>query len=474
MRSLLLAVLAAAPAAASPKVEVRLDPRVELAAALHLQAAKASPLPGFADDRSDYARALDAIGAPASRHPAVDAYRRALKRPAAGGAGYMTPLRELTSCLDASLRVVPGPACARSPLAAPAAAFAAKTRFAARWAKEARPLLDARVKELESARDRADYVALFEEYSGLPAPCSYAAAPSPLLSAGLFWNGLAAVPGGCAITTVISPSSSTSRFDWLPVMRDVWHEEGHALLDPWLDAAPSTGALARPALSGAALEGCYGSWPQCVREHAAQGVSAAILDWAKRGRRLPEYADPHLKESLPLLPKVVERLREYEDDRTKWKDLKSFYPRILDVLEGPAGAPASVRAHEATSSTGGADRDAGVSAFREGRKDEAAALLARAVAADPRLADAWLSLSVVEAARGRAADALASAGRAVDLAREDGELPPHFLADALSNRADLRAASGDAAGARADREEALDAAPADWPRAAELRKSLKR
>lgn len=483
MRALLLlaALLPVRAAAASARrVEVRLDPRVELAAALHLEAAKTGPLDGFAADGSPYARALEKIAGAAPGHPAIDAYRREVRRPAVAGGGFMTPLRELTVCLDDRLVLAVTTECARSPLAGPAAAFAAATSFAEKWEKDARPLLDAEVAALSAERDRADYLALFEEYAGLPALCSYEVAPSPLLGKGLFWNGHAeAVPGReCAITTVLSPARPASagpkaRFDWLPVMRDVWHENGHALLDAWLDATPSTGVLTHPGLTGAALEGCYGSWPQCVREHAAQGLSAAILEWAEREKRLPAYADEHLKKNLPLLPKVVARFKEYEADRRRYPDLRAFYPRVLAVLEGAPASTAAARVHAREASRGGADRDAGVAAFAGGKLDEAAAAFSRAVASDPRLAEAWLSLAVTESARGRAPAARAAADKAVALARADGELPPGFLSDALSTRAEQRARAGDAAGARADLVEALDAAPSDWPRAAELRERVK-
>jgi tetratricopeptide (TPR) repeat protein len=125
-------------------------------------------------------------------------------------------------------------------------------------------------------------------------------------------------------------------------------------------------------------------------------------------------------------------------------------------------------------SRGRADYEKGLAAHAAGKADEAAAALGRAVKADPKLAAAWLSLAVVEAARKNGAAARAAADRAIELGRSDGELSPEFLSDALSTRAAIRAAAGDAAGARFDEVQALDAAPADWPRAAELKLRLGR
>lgn len=459
---------------ASPRPVVEADERVELAAALHLLATRAGALPGFLDDGSDYARALLSIATPAARHPAVDAYRRMLLRPASGGAGYMSALRELTLCLDHELLVRRGHACSSSPLAGPAASFAAATDFAARWRERARPLFAADVDALAASRDRADLVALFENYTGIPISGSQSVVPSPLLAPGFFWNGLMRAEGatGYAIVTVLSPSrraASEERFDWTPVMRDVWHENAHALLDPWLDSQPSTGTLSHPGLSGRTLADCYGSWPQCVREHAAQGLSAAILSWARRGGRLPFYADEHLKESLPLLPQVLTRLREYEADRRRYPTIREFYPRLLEVLEGPRLVPA-VPSGKADGRNVAYER--ALAAYAAGRAVEAAEELRAITRVDERQALAWLSLAVVEGSLGRAAQARRAAGRAVLLGRTDGLLSPEFLSDALSTQAELRLAAGDVEGARQDWREALDSAPSDWPRAAAVRSRL--
>ena len=474
---LVAAALAALPpsaAAGTARLEVAADERVEFAAALHLEATRAGPLPGFIDDGGKYARALRALSSHAPDHPAVDAYRRSVLRPGAGEWGYMNALRELTLCLDRELRLRPGAECARSPLAGRAAAFAAATAFAAEWRKSARPLLDADVGALARARDQADLIAVFEEFTGSPAPARQEIVPSPLLAPGMFWDGLLRSEGttGYDIIVVLSPVARPGkgpRFVWTPVMRDLWHEEGHALLDSWLDVEPSTGVLARAGLSGKSLEDCYGSWPQCVREHAAQGLAAAILGWARRGGRLPFYAEAAPKENLPLLPKVVERLRDYEGDRARYPTLRQFYPRLLEVLEAPAS---TATAPGPALAAGKDDSEKGVAAFAAGRREEAAAALARATQEDDRLASAWVSLAVVEASLGHGAPARRAADRAVELGRSRAELPPDFLSDALSTRAEIKHESGDAPGARADWTEALKTAPADWPRAEEVRRRI--
>lgn len=472
--SALLFILLATPAAAAGRPAVEADARVELAAALHLLAAARGPLPGFADDGGDYARVLVAISSPAASHAAVDSYRRLLQRPAEAGTGYMAALRELTACLDSDLRLTAGRDCARSPLAGAAANFAAATSFAALWRERGRPLLADDVAALARERDRADLVGLFELYTGVPAAGRHTVSPSPLLARELFWNGLTRGATGTEIVTVLSPARggrAGARFDWTPVMRDVWHEQAHALLDPWLDEEEGRRVLSRPALSGEALRACYGSWPQCVREHAAQGVAAAVLAWARREKRLPFYADVHPKENLPLLPQAAARLREYERGRARWPTLRAFYPRLLAALEGAPVADAAATGSSPLA-PGEAELTAGLEAYARGDAAEAERLLARAVEREPRLAPAWLSLAVVREELGLSAPARQAADRAASLGREDGALAPEFLADALSTRARLRLASGDRDGARADWKEALESAPANWSRAEETRRAL--
>jgi hypothetical protein len=188
------------PACAS-ELEVSLDPRAELAAALELLGASEPP------------RAFRPVGAygvallsgvrGCAGHPAVGAYAR-LRR----GARADWPaqaLVELTSCLDDDLVVKTRAECRRSALAASAADFASACGFKTALAKAAESVAPALADLREKAVEK-DLLALFREYTGLE-PGATRVAPSPSLAPGRFWNGLDREGTRNGIVTALSPAT---------------------------------------------------------------------------------------------------------------------------------------------------------------------------------------------------------------------------------------------------------------------------
>jgi hypothetical protein len=457
--------------------EILLDPRVELASALHILASSGADIPGFRDDGGPYARAL-MKGLRGKDYPAAAAYALAARRPAPGGQAFMTPLRELVLCLDDSLALRTEPAeCRDSGLAHAAADFARETGFAARipaLSKMIRPALEV----LKRGRDSADLTGFYEDYAGVKVR-SQRVAPSPLLEKGRAWNGIERPSSGTYwVVTAISPVSVSTAgpvFDWRPVMRDVWHEHSHGILDPAEDALLPVVEASAGLFTGKAAAECYGSWRQCVREHLAQGVSLRLIGWTRETGRLERAADATVNPHLPWEPLIVERLKEYEADRGRYPTLTSFVPRLVAVFTEeaerrglkPAAAAASPAARAADP-----DVERGMALFAAGKAGEAADAFEAAVLRSSGPATNYLSLYVALKAAGRGAEAAKALDAAVESARSDPKLAPDVLSDALSSRASLRAEKGDAAGARKDLEEALAFAPENWPRRADAGRRL--
>jgi len=474
--ALLAGVGARAEAAPASRPEVRLDARVELCAALHLLAARAGRTaePGFRDDGGAYARELLAATVELSTHPAVAAYVRALRRPtAAAGFRFMTALHEARRCLDDGLRLrADREDCRGSSFAHAAEDFAARARF-----RELLPRLEAAERApldaLERSRSREDLVSLYERYARLSAGAQRVA-PSPLLESGRVWNDLdREADGRYQILTAISPSSATRAFDWTPLLRDVGHEHSHALLDAAVDAADGA---AGPAPSGEGAD-CYGSWSQCLREHVAQGVSLRLVQRAAETGDPAPAPEPAANARLPWHAEAAAALRDYEADPRRYPTLRDFVPVLVSRLRALAAArpgAAAARAPAARERENAPARRAmerGVELFSAGRSTEAAEAFSAAAAAGGG-ASAEMSLAAARRAQGRPDEAAAALDRAVADARSDDSLGPTALPDALSSRADLRALRGDAAGAAADLEEALETAALDWPRRAETERAL--
>jgi tetratricopeptide (TPR) repeat protein len=467
--------LVAAPAwsaSAVERPEIRLDPRVELGAALHLLAARTEELPGFRDDGSPYARALMKGLSDRAGHPAVAAYARAYRRPSPGGQAFMTPLRELVLCLDDGLALrAENRECLGAGLAHAAADFAAATRFSRRL-PALETLMAPALESLRRARGENDLVGLYEEYTGQKTS-TQRVAPSPLLEIGRTWNDIERPDaGGYWVVTAISPVSVSSAgpvFDWRPVMRDVWHEHSHGLMDPGEDALAPTIAAASGLFEGKAAGDCYGSWRQCVREHVAQGISLRLVMRGRESGAFKDAADPVLNDRLPWEPLVVARLSEFEADRSRYPTLTSFLPRLLSVFTEEAARRGVKPLPTPAAALAPLDPDVekGMALFAAGRSTEAAEAFAAAVQRSSGSAVNYLSLAVALKASGRSARAAAALDRAVDLARADEGASPEVLADALSSRASARAESGDLSGAKRDLEEALIVAPSGWARRAD-------
>lgn len=450
MTAFLLALALSAPASAA--LEVRVDPRVELAAALELLGEAKGPA-AFRGE-GPYARALLGGVKGCAGHPAVGEYGRL--RAGARPDWPAQALVELTRCLGDDLAVRAAPDCRRSALAAAAADFASTCGFAAAL-EAARPRAEPAVKALAERAAEGDPLPLLREYTGLE-PGAARVAPAPLLAPGKYWNGLLREGESFTVVTVISPAADAElRFRWRPVALELWHENGHGLLDPLLPAsAPPPGV--KPA-------SCYESWPQCAREHMAQGLALRLAQWSAANGKLKSPPSRHLNPRLPLHEKVAAALAEYEKGRGRWKTLAEFYPRWFEALGArPGAAPESRRPPiesapdpELSSALGLAGKDpaagrAALESLLEKRPGDGAALL---------------SLAVLRRADDKAA-ARALVDRAVASGGE-GWLRP----DALSTRASWKAEDGDQAGARKDLEEALASAPLDWPRRAETQAALK-
>lgn len=450
MTALLLALALSAPASAA--LEVRLDPRVELAAALELLGEAKGPA-AFRRE-GDYGAALLGGVKRCAGHPAVGEYGRL--RAGARPDWPAQALVELTRCLDDGLAVRGSEDCRRSALAASAADFASACGFA-RALAAARPHAEPALKALAGRAAEGDPLPLFQEYTGLR-PGAGRVAPAPLLAPGKYWNGLLREGDSFTVVTVISPAAEKElRFRWRPVALELWHENGHGLLDPLLPpSAPP------PGLKPAA---CYESWPQCAREHMAQGLALRMAQWSAAHGKLKSPPSRHLNPRLPLHEKVAAALAEYEKDRARFKTLAGFYPRWFESLGARPGSAPEARRPPAESSP---DPELAAAVTLAG-KDPAAgrAALESLLKKRPDDGAALLSLAVL-----RRADDKSAARELVDRAVKaggEGWLRP----DALSTRASWKAEDGDKDGARKDLEEALSSAPLDWPRRAETQAALK-
>jgi tetratricopeptide (TPR) repeat protein len=197
-------------------------------------------------------------------------------------------------------------------------------------------------------------------------------------------------------------------------------------------------------------------------EHAARGLDLhqALSDFA-RAAQLDAHSAALERDRLGRLHA---ELADPEQARASWRDAitsgGATRARLLGVArasralgDGDAAEAALQQALAIDPAAPGAARDLGALYREAGRRDEARPLLERALAQDAADADAKLELARLHASAGEN-DAALVLLQAVELAR--GTAPAQ-----LELRAQILGASGDAAGARAALERAVDLDPID-------------
>ncbi len=376
MTALLLAFLAAGPALAAARPErpeVAVSPRLELLAVVHALAAEGKPLRGFSFNRTDYAQAARGRFGSFRGHRAVRLYRQA----AGSGLDFVSAFRLVMEQRAAAPPAGPAPPAAAGPgmgpggpgqgsVFGPAGPGPGSVHLSSAQAELLAALEDFRRETgfdafLESQKSRLDgyaaaaaaqkagrdYVGMLEEYTGEKSPADYTLLVCPLCEEPEGANLVQAGGGRARVLTTLGPVSvarGAPVFDFAEARLGIWHELGHTLLDP-LQAARGEELRATAPLFEAVADCCRGSWEDCVREHAAQGLAYAVWEWTRRTGRVEDGPRKlRQKKEPPYVREVAARFREFEAGRASGLTLDAFYPRLFDVfselLAAQKGKPA--------------------------------------------------------------------------------------------------------------------------------------
>lgn len=527
-----LAALAsfACPAAAAPtgasKIDIRLDPRIELSGVV-LLLSTAPPPAGFANHRIPYTeKVLDRFaslrGHAAARLEASSALARFALSDRAQVLVRLSPLPELKKAL-----VIPYALGAQAGGGENLDSWISALRDFARDSRflESFPILsqilEPEVERFRSQAARLDYLAKIEAYAGLPLLGRHEILLSPFHSPGGVANNVDLLEdGSVAIASVMGPESTGSGIDfWTRRVPGVlWHEAGHGILDP-LSTLYSKAVAHSSAAHSRMGWACYGSWNQCVREHVVRAVMLRLLALELGPAAQEEqWRWEEAEKKYPFLKAMLQRLELYERSRERYPTLADFYPELLEPLgaaaprpepspscltqepDGPArrrisrflemvrsrakdpalqafaaGAaawsppppllPESPAPPGPLPSSAETDKKEGIRRYLAGDPESAARHLEAALAADPGDLESLLSLAVVLQALRRHEEALSRYDRLLELvvARKAQDCS-RILADALESRSSLWLSLDRRERALADIGRALSVAPADWPR----------
>jgi len=338
--ALLLAALAA-PASAGEAISFRSDFRLEAAAAAEVAAGGRAR--GFVDPGSEYSRELAARVKPWKDDPAV-AYQRGLPK-AFDFAARCDIADRLTPALESTTSYF---------LPDPTTSLAGGPEQVERWlaglrelsAKAGLPgLYEARRAELDalaepfrrSARDAA-VVAAIEAYAGRPFDGEYRVTVSPFFDEERMLDSVWRRPDGTReLHTVVGAGAWRRHRDYYFHERfptALWHQLAHGYWDERVEAAREELATR----ADGRREPCFGSWEQCVKENVVRAVVARLIEKAggpAAARRFLKNGDEDL---FPLMPALIERLKEYEARRDRYPTLDAFLPRLFEAFPR-RGAP---------------------------------------------------------------------------------------------------------------------------------------
>lgn len=342
---------APAPAAEAPapRLDIVVDPRIELVAVV---SALAGDRPGWSPrETSPYREAMLAWGRRHRDHPAVERMR------AIDGFGYSYPA-------EAILHYGPPPEFVPLAPATPTMLegiggqpaldawvqslreFARDTRYMA-FFRSQQPEFDSMIARTRAAFGDRDIVAPFEGFYGLDKP-AFTLVLAPNILPGAFGPSVAMPDGSMRFYTVQGSAgmdAGTLSFGNIAAIASLsWHEFGHSVVNPLNAAKPdalakSRGVFDRSAEALGAM--AYPDWGIAANELIVRANTLALCRMVFKGNDLLTCIDSQRTPSAQFNEDVY-RLAEtraayYLQNRTKWPRYADFHPLDLQILEYFAG-----------------------------------------------------------------------------------------------------------------------------------------
>lgn len=334
----------AAGTAEAPALEIVVDPRIELVAAV---SALSGDRPGWTPrEASPYRDAMLAWARPHARHPAVARMRAmegfAYSYPAEAILHFGPPpaLRPLSPVPAHVLEEIGGQP-ALDAWVASLRAFARDTRFMAFFEAQA-PVREAMVARVRDSLGGRDIVAPFAAFHGLP-PQRYTMVLGPNLLPGAFGPGVRGSDGVLHLYSVQGPAGmegGTLSFGHVAALTSLtWHEWGHSVVNPLNAGArdalgESVALFDRSADELRAM--AYTDWPTAANELIVRANTLALCRTVFRGNDAAVCIDSQRTPSLRFNYEVY-RLADFRitllaHGRERWPRYADFHPIDLKIL----------------------------------------------------------------------------------------------------------------------------------------------
>lgn len=324
------------------RLEVKIDPRIELMAVTQVLADYGwTGLLSRAD--TAYRRDVDVWFAPFQQHAAVKRFAELAK----AGYTFDGPAGTMI-CLSAppELKLEARPEDCGAQRAGGAASLEA-------WLEQLRDLarvsdfgsffrahagLYAMMEEATRKKLIRDYAADLEAYHGIR-QASYTIIPAPLL-VGNYGPRRSRPDGRFDIYGILGTSGTTDgvpQFGSVENLRTlVWHEFGHSFVNPEVDRLSDVVEKSKKLLEPIAAKmraSAYQQWQTVAIEHVDRAV-AVRLAYRELGEDAGERALANERAySFAYVEALAERLKEYERDRDRYPTFHDFAPRLIAVFD---------------------------------------------------------------------------------------------------------------------------------------------
>lgn len=335
MTFLLALALLAAPARAADKIVFRADPRLEAVGSVEL--ALKNRARGFTDPKDDYSRKVLERLKPFADHPALKlqaAFPKAFTfADRCDIADRLTlDLRSTTSYFlpDPTTNLAGGPAKVEEWLGA-LSDLSAKADLPGLFASE-KAGLDARAEPfLASARDLG-VVESIEEYAGRRFDGAYTVTVSPFMDQERMLDSVwRRADGTRELHTVVGASAGRRHSEYYFKERfptALWHQLAHGLWDEKVEQARAELATR----TDGRKDPCFGAWEQCVKENLVRAVTARLIERASGPRAAKRFLHNGDQDLYPVMPELLDRLREYEAHRELYPTLDSYLPKLFEAF----------------------------------------------------------------------------------------------------------------------------------------------
>ena len=213
--------------------------------------------------------------------------------------------------------------------------FAAKSNFTCFFNREV-PFYHHLIESCRETLGKCDDIRIIGDYFGLR-KVAHSVILSPLMEGGVGLR-LKNQAGQLQAFCVVGPTlyGKPIRSSQVDLSELIWHELSHPFVNP-VTAKYETLLRESEDLFAPLRErlGNYGyrSWKTCVNEHVIRAITTRIAT-IQLGAQVGEDALRREMESgFPYVGALYQRLEEYEANRERFPDLESFYPNLMGAFK---------------------------------------------------------------------------------------------------------------------------------------------